>query len=508
MAMKILSGTCSEFQGIIIEVEVDIEKAMPSLTIVGLPDAAIKEAKDRVRSAIINSGFKFPLGRITINLAPADVRKNGSLFDLPIAIAILMETGQIIKKDLDRFIIFGELSLTGEIKGVKGAFSIFLEGIQKGINKFIFPEANVNECDYIENTEFYQFSTLNQVVSFINYEDVLPYENSRKIEENTIYGSDFSQIIGQEGSKRAMVISASGRHNLLIFGSTGCGKTMLANALPSIIPDLSFEEKIEVAKIYSVSGLISTNSTIGVPFRAPHHSITPSALVGGGRIVKAGEVTLANNGVLFLDELLEFNSSVLNLLREPLEEGTININRIQGNFRLKADFLFLAGLNTCPCGKLGINNEENSDCICSEAEIRRYQNRLSKALKDRIDLFNYVPRVKYTDIRKKSEESTSKKMKEKVMKAREAQKIRLTGTNYKYNSQIKGKDIFELCRVNKKVEEILKYYFDISKPSLRAYGKVIKVARTIADIEGDYEIKESSVIEAMGYRKDFNGEII
>lgn len=507
MAVKIYSATHIELQGKIIEVEVDILRGMPSFTIVGLPDASVKEARERVRSAIINSGFEFPLGRITINLAPADVRKIGSLLDLPIAIGILIESGQVRKNEMEKSVCFGELSLMGDIKKVRGTLPIIIEGMRRGYESFIFPYKNLNEAQYVREGMYYPFETLKEVVSFINYNDVLPYDDFKDINEEERDFPVFENIIGQEYSKRALEIAAAGRHNIILYGSTGVGKTMLARALPSIMPSLSKNDELEIAKIYSISGLLKDDRKITVPFRSPHHTATVCSITGGGRSLRAGEVTLAHKGILFLDELLEFKKEVIEVLREPMENKVIHINRLNNNVVLPSDFLLVGVFNLCPCGQRSLDYTNNK-CTCTEIEIFRYLSRLSKAIKDRIDIYAYVPRIEYKEIKKRKDNYTSKKMRKNVEKARTVQRERFKGTKYNYNSDIQGKDIYELCRVNKKSEEVLKNYFNTSSPSLRAYGKVIKLARTIADLSGEEDIGESSIIEALSYRKDYNGDIV
>lgn len=506
MAVKIISATHNGLEGFLINVEVDISKGLPMFNIVGLPDASVKEAKERVRAAITNCGFEFPLGRITINLAPADVRKIGSLLDLPMALGILMESDQICKKNMEDSIIFGELSLFGELKGIKGTIPIIVEGFKEKINKFIFPYDNLEESCYLNGGEYYPLKTLKEVISYIIYNDVLPYEVDKKFNNDEKEVSlDYGEIIGQYSSKRAMEIAAAGKHNIVLYGEPGCGKTMLAKALITILPSLSQEELIEIAKIYSACGLINKNSHIARPFRAPHHTTTRVALVGGGKEIKPGEITLAHNGILFLDEILEFKKEVLESLREPLEEKYVNINRISGSYQMPADFLLIGAFNPVE------NNEDKKslhDDYYSNTKIRKYNKKFSSALLDRVDILNFVPRLNYDEIENKKDSYDSKLMRENVLIARAIQKERFKDTNYKYNSDIKGKTIFEICRVSNRCAEILKHYYNDSNVSLRGYGKVIKLARTIADIENEKDILEGHILEAFSYRKNINGEII
>ncbi|WP_306483734.1 YifB family Mg chelatase-like AAA ATPase [Anaerococcus sp.] len=500
MYSKTNTTTLIGLDGKLVEVESDITSGLPSFTIVGLPDSSIKESRDRVRVALINSGYRFPAGRITINLSPADLKKEGTQLDLPIAISLLGSMG-VINFDYEEYIILGELSLDGRIVPIRGALAMVIAMRELGFTKFIIPDDNKDECAIISDIEIYPFDKLTDLVAFLNKEKkVKAYEiDLSKITEEKTYDYDFKDLKGQESLKRALQIAAAGNHNVLMIGAPGSGKTFSAKHLPTILPDMSFDEKVEVTKIYSIMGLLGSGHLVNErPFRAPHHTSSEVALIGGGHSVpRPGEITLAHKGVLLLDEFPEYRKNVIEALREPLENKEINVARSQASVKYPADFILIAAMNPCPCGNYGNPLKE---CTCSFNEIRRYLNKISSPILDRIDIHIEIKPVKYEDLKDDSKSKSSRELKEEVVRARLIQEERYRSEKISTNSELNTNQMKKYIKLSEDVEKIAKMAFNKYNFSVRSFNKIIKMSRTIADLEGSKEIESKHLLEAIRYR--------
>lgn len=487
-------------EGKLVEVESDITSGMPAFNIVGLPDSSIKESKDRVRVALVNSSYKFPAGRITINLSPADLKKEGTQLDLPIAISLLSSMG-VIDRAYDDYIFLGELSLDGRILPIRGALAMVISMREQGFRKFIISEENKEECAIISDIEVYPFNKLNDVVAFLNGDLKKDFYkiNPALLKEEISYDLDFKDLKGQENLKRALQIAAAGGHNLLMVGPPGSGKTFSAKHLPTILPDMSFEERVEVTKIYSIMGLLDSGHLVSArPFRAPHHSSSQVALIGGGHSVpKPGEITLAHRGVLFLDEFPEYQKNVIEALREPLENKEINVARAQASVKYPSDFILIAAMNPCPCGNYGNPLKE---CTCSINEIRRYLNKISSPILDRIDIHIEIKPVKYDDLNDDTKSKSSAELKSEVVRAREIQAARYKDEKIKTNALLSTRQMKKYIRLSPEVEKIGQMAFNKYNFSVRSYNKILKMARTIADLEASEEITSKHLLEAVRYR--------
>ena len=507
MHTKIYSEALYGIEGIPITIEVNISEGLPKFDVVGLPDQAVNEAKERVIAAINNSDRFFPPKRITINLAPADIKKSGSMYDLAFALGILSSSAQLFFSDfMNNTIILGELALDGSVREVKGIFSMLLNAKELGIKNAIIPFNNMEEANIIEGLNLYPVKTLKEAmdVSEGKKEAIISKGNFNFTSDNN-EAVDFSEVKGQEYAKRAAMIAAAGGHNFIMIGSPGCGKTLIAKRIPTILPPLTFEEAIEVTKIYSSYGLLSKNMPIVKkrPFRIPHHTSSYVSLVGGGRNIKAGEITLAHNGVLFLDEFVEFQSSALQTLREPMEEKTITISRANGSISFPANFTLVAAMNPCPCGYYG---DEKHICRCSENARKKYIAKLSGPILDRIDISIEVRAVDYDKMISKADGESSSSMRKIVSDARKIQekRFRENGVKIFSNSSMGIKDIEKFCILDSKAKNMLNMAMQKFSMSARSYNKILKVSRTIADIENKEVIEISHITESLQYRFNLN----
>jgi magnesium chelatase family protein len=520
MFSRCFSGTTQGIDAYTVEIETHVENAVPNFIMVGLPDSAVKESKERVIAALKNSAIQFDFSkRITVNLAPADVRKEGSAFDLPIAMGLLATTGSVDPDRVKEFVILGELALDGSVRPVHGALNIALHARElrkemPTLRGMILPKENAREAALVKELEVYAVQTLRQAVDLINGTTQLPRVEVDLAElfaaEDHQGHLDFAEVKGQEQVKRALEVAAAGGHNIIMVGSPGSGKSMLAKRFPSILPPLGFDEALETTKIHSVAGLLppSTPLVTSRPFRSPHHTISDAALVGGGmHNIRPGEISLAHNGVLFLDELPEFQRNVLEVLRQPLEDGRMTISRTRLTVEYPASFMMICAMNPCPCGNFGSTVHS---CSCSDQTIQRYMSKVSGPLLDRIDIHIEVPSVKIEELSKKSSGERSEKIRERVLRARELQQKRYAGLNeikrgpdqrkiYK-NADLGSKMVQDYCEITDDGRQLMKMAMSRMGLSARAYDRILKVSRTIADLAGEEAISTAHIGEAIQYR--------